>query len=97
MLKKALAPLLLILFFLSIAYADNWPQWRGPAMNGVSAEKNLPLSWTTEENIAWKLALPGLSGSTPIIWRDRIFLYVAEGSELYLWCVDRKHGTLVWK
>lgn len=80
-----------------LAYADNWPQWRGPAMNGVSAEKNLPLKWTTEENIIWKLALPGLSGSTPIIWRERIFLNVAEGSDLYLWCVDRKAGTLAWK
>lgn len=79
------------------AYADNWPQWRGPAMNGVSTEKNLPLSWTIEENISWKLPLPGLSGSTPIIWRDRIFLNVAEGSDLYLWSVDRKAGTLVWK
>ena len=90
--------LLVSLFSLRVlAYADNWPQWRGPAMNGVSAEKNLPLKWTTEENIIWKLALPGLSGSTPIIWRERIFLNVAEGSDLYLWCVDRKAGALAWK
>ncbi len=78
-------------------HADNWPQWRGPAMNGVSSEENLPLTWAAEENIIWKLALPGLSGSTPIIWRERIFLNVAEGTDLYLWCVDRKAGTLAWK
>jgi outer membrane protein assembly factor BamB len=81
----------------SIAYADNWPQWRGPTMNGVSTEKNLPLRWTTEQNIVWKLALPGLSGSTPIIWRDKVFLNVADGDDLYLWCVDRATGTLAWK
>jgi outer membrane protein assembly factor BamB len=89
--------LMMTLLSLRVALADNWPQWRGPAMNGVSAEKNLPLKWTTEENIIWKLPLPGLSGSTPIVWRDRIFLNVAEGSDLYLWCVDRKAGTLAWK
>ena len=85
-----------LLFFLSVAHADNWPQWRGPTLNGVSNEKNLPLRWTTEENIAWKLAMPGFSGSTPVIWRDRIFLNVADGDNLYLWCVDR-NGKLLWK
>ena len=92
-----LAGILLLLVSSPVVHADNWPQWRGPTMNGVSTEKNLPLSWTTEENIVWKLALPGLSGSTPIVWRDRVFLNVAEGSDLYLWCVDRKTGTLAWK
>jgi outer membrane protein assembly factor BamB len=80
-----------------IASADNWPQWRGPNLNGVSNEKNLPTTWTTEQNVAWKLALPGLSGSTPIIWRDRLFLSVAEGDDLYLWCVDRNRGAVLWK
>ncbi|MFZ0750733.1 MAG: PQQ-binding-like beta-propeller repeat protein, partial [Pyrinomonadaceae bacterium] len=40
---------------------------------------------------------PEWSGSTPIIWRDRIFLNVAEKDELYLWCVDRAKGTMLWK
>ena len=95
--KTTLGFIFLSFFSLDPARADNWPQWRGPNMNGVSSEKNLPLKWTTEENVAWKLALPGLSGSTPIVWRDRIFLNVAEGDDLYLWCVDRTKGVLAWK
>ncbi|HEX3227937.1 MAG TPA: PQQ-binding-like beta-propeller repeat protein [Pyrinomonadaceae bacterium] len=87
----------IVLFSITITYADNWPQWRGPSLNGVSTEKNLPAKWTTEENIAWKLAMPERSGSTPIIWRDRIFLNVAEGNDLYLWCVDRTKATMLWK
>lgn len=77
--------------------AQNWPQWRGPALNGVSAEKNLPVKWSSQENVAWKLALPGVSGATPIIWRDRIFLNVAENGNLFLWTVDKKNGTVLWK
>lgn len=77
--------------------AENWPQWRGPNLNGVSLEKNLPVSWSPTENIAWKLEMPAWSGSTPIIWEDRIFLNVADGDHLYLWCVDRKQGTVLWK
>lgn len=79
------------------AAAGNWPQWRGPSANGLSDESNLPVKWNDKQNLAWKLALPGLSGSTPIIWDDRIFLNVAEGDDLYLWCVDRKKGALTWK
>jgi len=80
--------------------AENWPQWRGPQLNGVSAEKGLPTKWTPEENIAWKLAMPSRTGATPIIWNDHIFLNVAlqeKEGDLELWAVDRGKGTVMWK
>src|SRR5688500_17815916 len=79
------------------ASAENWPQWRGPALNGVSSEKNLPVKWTTEENVVWKLAMPGLSGSTPIVWRNHIFLNVADNGNLFLWAVGKTKGEVLWK
>ncbi len=79
------------------AGAENWPQWRGPSLNGVSNEKNLPVSWSRDENIAWKLSLPSWSGATPIIWGDKIFLNVAEKDDIFLWCADRARGTVLWK
>jgi outer membrane protein assembly factor BamB len=81
----------------SVAAAENWPHWRGPNRNGVSAETGLPLRWTKEENVAWKLPLPGRGGSTPIVWGDRVFLNLAEGDDVFLWSVDRKKGEVVWK
>jgi outer membrane protein assembly factor BamB len=77
--------------------AEDWPQWRGPSLNGTSRETGLPITWSAEDNIAWKLKLPEWSGSTPIIWGDLIFLNVAEGDALGLWCVDRKGPTVLWK
>ena len=77
--------------------AEHWPQWRGPQLNGLSAETNLPVRWSKTENIAWKLALPAWSGSTPIVWGDRVFLNVAEGRDLWLWSVDRARGVVLWK
>jgi outer membrane protein assembly factor BamB len=79
------------------ALAGNWPQWRGPQLNGTSDERNLPLKWSATENLSWRLPLPDRSGSTPIVWGERIFLNVAEGDQLFLWCVDRTKGTLAWK
>ena len=77
----------------------NWPAWRGPNGDGVSAEKNLPIKWSPTENIAWKLALPQWSGATPVIWGDMIFLNVAEadGDALSLWAVNRAKGEVLWK
>jgi len=80
--------------------AENWPQWRGPAKNGVSTERGLPLKWSTTENIAWKLAMPGRSGSTPIIWGETIFLNIGtadRSGDLELWALDRADGRIRWK
>ncbi len=77
--------------------AEHWPQWRGPMLNGLSAEKNLPVKWSTTENITWKLAMPERSGATPIVWGDHVFLNVGEGSSLALWAVDRANGAVRWK
>ena len=80
--------------------AENWPAWRGPGMNGISSETGLPVKWSTTENIAWKLPMPGRSGSTPIIWNETIFLNIgtADGSgELELWALNRNDGKLMWK
>jgi len=77
--------------------ADNWPAWRGPTRDGVSAETNLPLQWSPDETIAWKLKMPAWSGSTPIIWGERIFLNVADGQDLWLWALDRAKGDVLWK
>jgi len=87
----------------AVQAAENWPQWRGPTLDGLSGEKNLPVRWSTTQNVTWKLSLPAWSGSTPIVWGDRIFLNVAEdlkmqaGDNLHLWCVDRARGTVLWK
>ncbi|MCS7024105.1 MAG: PQQ-binding-like beta-propeller repeat protein [Bryobacteraceae bacterium] len=77
--------------------ADNWPQWRGPTLDGVSAERNLPVRWSRTENVTWSLPMPDRSGSTPIIWGERIFLNVADGDKLELWCVNREKGEILWK
>ena len=95
--RRVLGIAVVFLFSLPVVNAQNWPQWRGPNLNGLSNEKDLPVKWTTEENVVWKVSLPAWSGSTPIIWRDRIFLNVADGDNLALWCVKKTNGEVLWK
>jgi outer membrane protein assembly factor BamB len=95
-----LVPLFCLLAGTAAVSAANWPQWRGPALNGASGETGLPRTWSATENIAWKLPMPSRTGATPIIWGDRIFLNVATAEftgDLELWAVDRNKKDVVWK
>src|SRR5688572_26949867 len=96
--KKTLLVLIFVVCAATLGSStDNWPHWRGPLHNGVSDETNVPLKWSTTANVHWKLALPGRSGSTPIVWSDRIFVNVTERDRIELWCVNRKSGQVMWK
>jgi outer membrane protein assembly factor BamB len=78
------------------ARAENWPQWRGPNNDGISHETNLPAEWDADKNIVWKLALPGMSGATPAIWGDRIFVPSEDGDDVVLLCLNTD-GKELWK
>ena len=61
----------------------NWPQWRGPDGQGVSAETGLPSEWTNSRNIKWKTPVAGRGHSSPIVWGRKIFLTTAlEGERI---------------
>lgn len=92
----ALAGLAVALVVAGPVVAENWPHWRGPRMDGSSAESGLPLEWSATESVAWKVPLPGVSGSTPIVWDNRVFLNVADGARISLWAIDRSGGEVLW-
>jgi outer membrane protein assembly factor BamB len=96
----AAAALFIVTLSATLLAADNWPQWRGPELNGLSKEVGLVRTWSPTTNIAWKLPTPSRTGSTPIIWGDTIFLNVATAEftgDLELWAVDRTRQTVIWK
>src|SRR6185369_5945411 len=74
------------LFGIQAAWADNWPEWRGPAGTGVATEQNLPLHWSNNQNIHWRVPLPERGSSTPIVWDQRIFLTQAVNDRRTLMC-----------
>ena len=54
-----------------------WPQWRGPAGTGSAEGANPPFQWSEIKNIRWRVEIPGRGHSTPIIWKDQVFLTTA--------------------
>jgi outer membrane protein assembly factor BamB len=72
--------ILSLILLLRESVAQDWPQWRGPASNGLSSESGLPVRWSPDENIAWKASLAGIGASSPIIWGDRVFVTSQKGT-----------------
>lgn len=75
----------------------DWPAWRGPAGDGVSSEKHLPVKWSRSENVQWRVPLPERGNSTPIVSGARIFLTQPAGKQRLLMCLDRADGRLLWQ
>ena len=55
----------------------NWHQLRGPLATGVTPQGDPPTEWSDTRNIRWKVEVPGVGSSTPVIWNDRVFLLTA--------------------
>jgi outer membrane protein assembly factor BamB len=81
-----------------LVHAENWPQFRGPTGQGISAEKKLPTQWSASENVAWKTPIPGDGWSSPVVFGDRIFLTAttAGGNKCHVIALDRKSGKILW-
>lgn len=83
----------------SLARGENWPQWRGPFFNGSTTETNLPATFSRTENVAWAAPMPGQSGSTPIVWGDRVFVSSVDEKTggLVALCLDAATGKVLWR
>jgi hypothetical protein len=87
----------------------DWPQFRGPGGLGVSPSKGLPRTWSQNENILWKTALPGPGASSPVVVADKVLLtcysgYNVPGKDrgemeqlkLHVVCLNRDSGRILW-
>jgi outer membrane protein assembly factor BamB len=61
----------------------SWPSFRGTNASGVADGQNLPDTWNpkTKDNILWRVPVPGLAHSSPIVWGDRVFVTSAISSK----------------
>lgn len=94
-----LASLSLLACLSPAALAQDWAHWRGPAYNGSSPAKNLPVEFTQKKLVRWALDMPGPGSSTPIVVGEQIFLSSVdtERERLVAMCVDRSSGKITWQ
>ncbi|MDG1872782.1 MAG: PQQ-binding-like beta-propeller repeat protein [Mariniblastus sp.] len=88
--------------------ADDWKSFRGPGGQGYSSETNLPAEWSDDQNLTWKLKLPGAGSSSPISLGEKLYVTSYSGYgigdsggsledlKLHLVCVNPKNGSIEW-
>ncbi len=76
-----------------------WPQFRGPTGQGISAASGVPVEWNATTNVAWKVEVPGRGWSSPVLAGGRIYLTSAVGDgekTLRALCLDAADGRVIW-
>jgi outer membrane protein assembly factor BamB len=82
--------------------ATDWPQFRGPTGDGRSTAKNVPIEWSAEKSVAWKIEIPGRGWSSPVLAASRLYLTTAvDGggdtpTTLRALCLDASNGQTLW-
>ena len=88
--------------FCATAAETEWPQFRGPAGQGISAATGIPVEWGATENVAWKVEIPGKGWSSPVLSHGRLYLTTALGDAkggdvtLHALCLDAADGHTIW-
>src|SRR5688572_28125669 len=80
----------------SISMAQDWPQWRGPNRDAKASGFKAPATWPKELTQKWKVSVGG-GVSTPAIVGDRVFVFVRQGDEEILRCLNAETGDEVWQ
>ena len=76
---KAVLPIILIATS-ALAGTAEWPGWRGDG-TGISAAKDLALTWSDKEHVKWSASVPGYGWSSPVVAGDRVYLTTAITAE----------------
>lgn len=73
-----------------------WPRFRGPNGSGVADADKPPVHFGSSTKLLWKCALPP-GYSSPIVWKDHIFLTGVENEKLVVIAIRRRNGKIIWK
>jgi outer membrane protein assembly factor BamB len=98
--KGSVAGTFAFFLFTLVLVAAEWPQFRGPAGTGVSAETGLPTRWGPAENVRWKAELPGRGVSSPVVAGGRVYVTACSGYQqrrLHVLCFDAATGAKQWE
>jgi|GEM_PF-1027686 len=82
---------------------QEWPRFRGPAGLGTTGHAKPPVEWNGKgsktHNILWKTPIPRAGYSSPVVWKDRVFItgYDGEAHKGEVYCYEASSGRLAWR
>ncbi len=79
--------------------AANWPRFLGAETRSPASIGSPAIRWDvkTGAGVVWKSAvrLPGFS--SPVVWKDRVFVTGGDKAQRRVFCLDARNGSNVWE
>jgi outer membrane protein assembly factor BamB len=79
----------------SVGVSAQWPQWRGPARDGIVAAAHVPADWPAKPAMKWTQKV-GEGYSTPVVANGRIFVHGREDPDEVVAALDLETGKPIW-
>ena len=90
--------LVCVFLLASVVQGQEWTRFRGPNGQGISNAETIPVKWT-EKDYNWKVELPGIGHSSPVVWGDKIFITSGnqkDGTGM-LFALSVSDGRILWQ
>ncbi|MGD0093910.1 MAG: PQQ-binding-like beta-propeller repeat protein [Planctomycetota bacterium] len=90
--------LVLVTCFAAAAGGAEWTRFREPNGSGIGQAENLPVKWT-EQDYNWRVELPGVGHSSPVLWGERIFVTAGDPktAKRFVLCLKTSDGSALWQ
>ncbi len=94
----SIAGLFFLFPFTPRADGQEWTRFRGPNGSGLSDATTVPVKWT-DDDYNWKIELPGLGHSSPVLWGHKLFITSGdeETGARFVLCIDAASGRRLWQ
>jgi len=81
---------------LAAAWAEDWPQWRGPHRDGVAIGFAEPKAWPEKLTLKWKVNV-GEGHSSPVVADGRIYVHTRQGDREVVTALSPESGQTIWQ
>jgi outer membrane protein assembly factor BamB len=82
-----------LILLLAVAHAADFPQWRGPARDGVIEGRS---AWPERLQQKWKVPV-GEGHATPLFAAGRLFVFAREKGQEQVLTLDPATGKVIWR
>lgn len=95
---RSFSPIALVGILIATSAAQEWTRFRGPNGTGESETNTIPASWS-DKDLNWKIELPGIGHSSPVLWGEKLFILSADPKTAtrYVLCIDSANGKTIWR
>ena len=94
--ERTLVAVITVFSSVNLAVAGDWPNFRGPEHNGISAEKGLKTDWNGSPKVLWEHPIGSAFSSFAVVG-DRVYTCGCADGQQVLYCLDANTGKEIWK